>query len=138
MTVLHADDATREAITLAGPHASRYLLPGMRRLRLLVGLLLFSAAAIPEGAAVACMLMRSDMRMTADCGHDLVVTSADTPGDCPVTECLPRTTALIPDLTRTVDLPDVGRAPEPQRYLRQLSWGIRPALPPPKPLLSSN
>jgi len=110
----------------------------MRRLRLLVGLLLLSAAAIPEGTAVACMLMRSDMPMTADCGHDLVVTSADAPGDCPVTECLPRAAARIPDLTRTTDLADVGHAPEPHGSLRPLSWGIPPALPPPKPLLSSN
>lgn len=110
----------------------------MRHLRLLVGLLLLSAAAIPEGTAAACMLMRPDMPMAADCGHDLVVTSADMSGDCPVTQCLPRATARIPDLTRTADLAVVGRAPEPQRWLRPLSWGIPPALPPPKPLLSSN
>ncbi|MEZ4589147.1 MAG: hypothetical protein R2909_22465 [Gemmatimonadales bacterium] len=110
----------------------------MPRIRLLVGLMLLSAVAIPEGSAVACMLMRSDMPMTSDCGHELVVTSAEASGTCPVTECLPRATARIPDLTGTTVVAHIGREAAPQPFLRPISWGIPPALPPPKPLLSSN
>jgi len=109
----------------------------MPRLRLLVGLLLLSAAAIPEGAAAACMLMRLDMPMTAAGGHEIVVTSAVASGDCPVTQCLLQATARLPDLTGTVALADIGRSAHPQRSLRPLRWGVPPALPPPKPHLSS-
>ena len=110
----------------------------MRSLKLLVGLTLLSAAALPQATAAACMLMRSDMAMASDCGHDLVVSAADASDDCPVSRCLPRVAVQLPELIRTADVADYGREDRPRQYKRAHTWAIAPALPPPKRLLSNS
>ena len=107
----------------------------MRPLRLLVTLTLLSAAGIPQ---VACMLRRADMSMAFPSTHHLAVTGTASPDDCPVTRCVPSTVAQVAGLPPSVALANPGGQREPQGYLRRASWGTPPALPPPRPLLSSS